>query len=328
MKYQGKDLASFPEQIQYALDNFNSAALKSIKDKNISQVVICGVGGSGIAGRIVRNYLLNKSSLQVTIVAGYDLPTWVSSKTLIICSSYSGNTEETLSCFSQAQALNSPIIALTGGGELMKLAEAQNLPVFKAKKGLQPRMALGYSFTYLLCIFETLTGIGLSKELKNTLPELQQPLTHQNNALQVIDNLHLVNTKWLQIVADGPNTGMAIRLQQQLNENTKIWAQVHEIPEMCHNVIEAATRDNIRSPWLLINSGTHDRNNMRFEYLSNLLKRQGYPCLQLKIDGSSFDELIHGILTFDWLSLLIADRHGKDSSQIPNILGLKEHLSK
>jgi len=325
MKYQGADLATFPEQIEYALSHF-TADISHLKGK-INHVIICGLGGSGIAGRITKAYLSSKSSVSIELVADYSLPATATSESLIICSSYSGNTEETLSCFKEASAIGASIICITGGGNLGQLANENGYPLFHAVPGLQPRMALGYSLTYLLLIFETIAGVQILDELKAAIDKLKKPDWHKGQARAIMTHLGLTDEKFLQVVSDAPGFAMSVRMQQQLNENSKIWAQVHEMPEMCHNVIEAITHDNLHGPWLLVNSGTNERNNMRFDYLSNLLKEKGYNLFSLNMDTSSLGNLLDGIFISDWLSLLIADNHALDSSAIPNIKGLKAYLS-
>jgi len=326
MKYQGADLATFPKQIEFALGEFSAQAIAHLKG-NVNHVVICGLGGSGIAGRITKAFFQNRSTISIDLVADYTLPANVTKDSLIICSSYSGNTEETLTCFNKALDIGSSVICITGGGKLAQLAQENSFPLFKAVHGLQPRMALGYSLTYLLLIMQELSGELVLDELKGSLDKLKQPKWHQDKASEIIKSLDLTNEKFLQIVSDGPSYAMAVRLQQQLNENSKIWAQVHEMPEMCHNVIEAITNDNLKGPWLLLNSGTNDRNDKRFDYLANLLTEKGYPNMGSVSDASALSTLLDGIYIFDWLSILIADAHGKDSSLIPNIMGLKAYLS-
>lgn len=326
MNYQGADLATFPNQIEFAISEFKPEAVAHLKGK-IDHIVICGLGGSGIAGRITKAYFQSTCSINIDLVADYTLPANVTKDSLIICSSYSGNTEETLTCFHKALEIGSPVICITGGGQLADLATANNFPLFKAVHGLQPRMALGYSLTYLLLIVQELSGQAVLEHLEACLPKLKEPKWHQDKGTAFIDALDLTNEKFLQIVSDGPCQAMAVRLQQQLNENSKIWGQVHEMPEMCHNVIEAITNDNLKGPWLLLNSQTNDRNNKRFDYLSNLLTEKGYPNETMHFKANELSELLDGIFIYDWVSILIAHAHGKDSSQIPNIKGLKAYLS-
>ncbi|MBI1184549.1 SIS domain-containing protein [bacterium] len=324
MNFQGKDLAGFPDQIAFALQHFDSQKVEKVKSNHI---VICGMGGSGIAGRITKTYFKNKVPAIIEICSDYSLPASVSSNSLVICSSYSGNTEETLACYHQAQSLGCNIIVLTGGGTLQQLAKEHNHLMFPAVLGLQPRMALGYSLSYLLLIVGSLYAMDMATELHGVVPELKQNEKHQHDAQNVMESLHLSEHNFLQVVTDSAGFGMAIRLQQQLNENSKMWAHIHEMPEMCHNVIEAIVERNNNGPWLLINSQSHERINMRFNYLQNLLEEKKFNHRMLHLNSHELPTLLRGIYTFDWLSLLIAHQHQRDSSQIPNILGLKAYLS-
>ena len=123
MKYQGADLATFPKQIEFALGEFSAQAIAHLKG-NVNHVVICGLGGSGIAGRITKAFFQNRSTISIDLVADYTLPANVTKDSLIICSSYSGNTEETLTCFNKALDIGSSVICITGGGKLATVLAA------------------------------------------------------------------------------------------------------------------------------------------------------------------------------------------------------------
>ena len=327
MKYQGDDLLAFPSQIVHALNHFDSVDLSKIKN-DVKHVVVCGLGGSGIAGRLIKAFFLNRSQQIIEIVSDYSLPTSVSSDTLVICSSYSGNTEETLACFAEATSKGCQIVAISSGGILSDEAKRAGLPLFISPGGFQPRMALGYSLTYLFLFLGKLSDLDLKPELNSAASALINSQHYQNLASSLLTQLDQVNHNYLQMVTDGVGSAVALRFQQQLNENSKIWAQVHEMPEMCHNVIEAITKSNVNGPWLLINSGLNDRINVRFNFLADLLKSQGYTYQVLNIDTSTVGTLLDTIYTLDWFSLLLADAHNINSSLIPNILSLKALLSK
>lgn len=327
MKYQGDDLLAFPSQIIYAMDHFDQVNLSGIAFDSIDHIVICGLGGSGIAGRLIQSFFLQKSKRAVQVVSDYSLPQYVSKDTLVICSSYSGNTEETLSCYNQASDIGAKIIAITSGGTLAQSARNANLPTYISQGGFQPRMALGYSLTYLLLIMGEICEIDFRGQLTSIAAQLEDSKTYQNKAATLLGNLEHAQYNFLQIVTDGPSSALCVRFQQQLNENCKSFAQVHEIPEMCHNVIEAITSNNITSPWLLVNSGSHDRVNTRFEFLQELLATKGYTYQTVNADVTTLEHLLHTVYTLDWYSLLFADMQNVNSAEIPNILSLKARLS-
>ena len=327
MKYQGVNLASFPAQINYALTHFDASALSPSISKT-KTVYLCGLGGSGIAGRLVSNYLRSRSKLHIITVADYQLPATLEADALVICSSYSGNTEETLSMFDQALQKSCQMICISSGGTLSTLAQQHNIPLFLAESGYQPRMALGYSLTYLLLILHQINDEDIQSELASIGILLKDPKPFQDRASSIISDLTLSNTDRLQVLTDGPGESASLRFAQQLNENVKLPTHVHPIPEMCHNVIETITNDKAdTSPWLFLESYTQPRNQKRFDFLAQLLTEKGRKFYRLKADCSDLKTLMDTVYMFDWLSLLLADKNGVNSSQIPNILALKAYLN-
>lgn len=327
MKYQGEDLAALPNQILYSLEHFKTVSLEGINN-DARHIVVCGLGGSGIAGRLIKSFFQNQSHHIIHVVSDYTLPKSVTKESLVICSSYSGNTEETLSAFEQAMNIGCQIIAITSGGTLQENASKANLPTFISPGGFQPRMALGYSLTYIFLIMGKLTGKDFNNDLMEAANQLSDRSGYIDDAKALLAHLNQIDYKFLQIVADGQATALSTRFQQQLNENAKAWAQVHEMPEMCHNVIEAMLESNINSPWLLIDSGKNDRISLRFAFLEQLLESKGYHFKKMVLDPTSIVDLLKTIYTFDWYSLLLADAKNINSAQIPNILSLKDLLSK
>lgn len=326
MEFQGQHLSTFPDQISYALESYALNPIAGLDGH--SHVVICGLGGSGIAGRIVRNYFSSRSSLLIDVVADYALPSNIRSNTLVICSSYSGHTEETLSCYQQAREVGCKILCISSGGQLSDWAIEHRYPLYRSVGGMQPRMALGYSLTYLSLILGHISGMPMEGPLKEAMAGLRQKEAGiKARAWTIMNQLSLDTKKFVHMAVDAPGTAMCIRAQQQLNENSKLFAQVHEVPEMCHNAIEAITADTRIGPWLLVKSGQHPRNMLRFEYLEQVLKDHGHEYQLLEVVTDSLSGLLEGIYLFDWLSLQIAHAKRRDSSHIPNIVGLKKFLS-
>ena len=150
MKYLSSELSRFSSQIKYATENYN---LHDLKLTDFAQVLISGLGGSGIAGKIVKGYFQNKFLLPIDVISDYVLPAYVNERTLVIVSSYSGNTEESLAMYEDARAKNCTIIVLSTGGKLVEWAKRDKVLIYFAESEFPPRMALGYSLTYLFLIF-------------------------------------------------------------------------------------------------------------------------------------------------------------------------------
>src|SRR5690606_21432138 len=116
-------------------------------------IIICGLGGSGIAGRLVKAHTFSSLSVPLEVISDYNLPAYVNQRTLAIQCSYSGNTEETLSMYEQAKTKGAAMICIATGGKLETIAKADHVMFYPAEAGFQPRMALGYPLTYLSLIF-------------------------------------------------------------------------------------------------------------------------------------------------------------------------------
>ena len=130
-------LDNFTEQFDFVLDNYTS------HDLNINQfdnIIMGGLGGSGIGAVLAKNWFFDKCPIPIETIADYHLPKFASKKSLVILNSYSGNTEETLQLFEEANTLGCPMIIMTGGGKLKELATQNNLKTYDLKGGYQPRM--------------------------------------------------------------------------------------------------------------------------------------------------------------------------------------------
>jgi glucose/mannose-6-phosphate isomerase len=320
MKFQKDVLKKFPNQVEYALENY---VRHNLSEKDFSNIVLAGLGGSGIAGRIVKGFFNNISTLPIEVISDYSLPNYVDSRSLVIISSYSGNTEETLSMYINAVEKKAKVLVISTGGLISELAEENDIQIYYAEQGFQPRMALGYSFTYLLLIFSELFKQNLKNNIKSFVSALKKTDSFIESAYEIFDGFD--PKKKTVIVCDPLTFPIGVRFAQQINENAKAEAFVHELPEANHNVIESYY-ENMNSNFLFVNSMENDKVTYRFEFLNELLKKYGHNPTELNFEGFSLREIFMKIYTLDWLSLLIADARDAVSDQIPNINELKNFL--
>jgi len=323
MKYQKKYLEKFPQQIEYTLNNY---IRHNLSIDNFQNIVICGLGGSGIAGRIAKSFFYEISPVPVEVVSDYTLPFYVSESSLAIISSYSGNTEETLSLYIQAIEKKAHILIITTGGILNELAMENNIQVYLSESGFQPRMALGYSLTCLCLIFSELFHQNLQNNLKSLIGPLRDTDTFINESSRLLEEIDIQNTDKIVIITDPPTYPIGIRLAQQIQENAKTEAFVHEIPEANHNVIETYY-NRINSHFIMIDSRLNEKISYRFQFLKELLESHNNSVSFLNIDGFTLREIYHLIYKLDWFSLLIAEAKNKKSDEIENINKLKTFLS-
>lgn len=323
MKYQKESLSKFPNQIHYALNLYSPHWLKQSSFDNI---LLCGLGGSGISGRIAKNFFYGSCTLPIEVVSDYNLPAYTGKRTLVILGSYSGTTEETLSMYDEAKAKGSTIISISTGGELAEKAIADGFKNYYAEKGFQPRMALGYSLSFLLLIFEELTGIPMKKDLLQCAVEFEQTDKYIQAGENLFNQIKESYPCKIAVMSDRFSNPIGLRFCQQIQENAKDEAFLHELPENNHNVTESYY-GKLNSIFLFLDSNVHPRTHKRFLFMEELLKKQGNLIVKFPIAGNSLFDLLSSIYTLDWLSLWLADYKGVNSEPVPNIQELKNFLA-
>lgn len=322
MNAQHEALRKFSYQIDYAVRNYTPHGLKV---SQFSNIVIGGLGGSGIGGRIVKSLFTHDMPVPVECISDYGLPAYVNDKTLVILASYSGNTEETLTMYDEVKKRGSKMLLLSTGGKLKEHAAADGLYMLQIEPGFQPRMALGFSLTFLIQIFAELTGKDIKPELEELVPVFAETVVFEEHATKIFDIIkNKVRSKFI-VLTDGPMEPVGIRFAQQVQENAKHECFQHVLPEMNHNVIESYY-GQLESVYLMINSLQNERVSARFEFLGNLLSVENNKVVDIHMDDFSIRSVYEVIYILDWVSIYIADLRGVDSLTVPNITSLKEFL--
>ncbi|MFH1646681.1 MAG: bifunctional phosphoglucose/phosphomannose isomerase [Chloroflexota bacterium] len=305
----------------------------------VNKVVVLGMGGSAIGGDLVRSLAQAEARIPVIVHRDYGLPAFVDAKTLVIASSYSGNTEETLSAFEPALKTGARILAMTTGGKLMDMAGAKKIPVFKIDYKAQPRAALGYSFIPTLAVLQKLgflsdkaadvdEAVEVLEKMSARLDE-RSPLA-SNPAKQLAQRLY----GCLPVVyGAGIAAEAAHRWKTQINENAKAWAFYEVFPELNHNAavgypLPKAIAQKVRVV-LLRSPSFNDRVKLRYEVTCELLKRAGVAYEFVDSEGKSplaqmLSLVFHGDLTSYYLAIL----NGVDPSPVEVISYLKDKLAK
>jgi len=322
MNPQHEALRKFGYQINFAVDNFSNHGLAA---NQFSNILIGGLGGSGIGGRLVKTLFMDEFPLPVEVIADYTLPAYVNEKTLVILGSYSGNTEETLAMFAEVKKRGSQMLVLTSGGKLGKLVEENSLKSYYIEPGVQPRMALGYSLSYLVLIFAELMGRSAIEEMKKVAALFDNCDPYQQDAEEIFEAIKgKVNSKYV-VLSDAQFEAVATRFAQQVQENAKHECFTHVLPEHNHNVIESyyGTLDSV---FFFLNSNSNPRVGSRFEFLGGLLEVENHKVIEVGVEQFNFASVYQTIHRLDWLSLLVADHRRVDSLNVPNISSLKEFL--
>ncbi len=322
MNEQHIALSKFGYQIKYAVENYKPHGFQ-ISDFN--NIFIGGLGGSGIGGKIVKAIFQHECPVPVECVADYVLPAYINEKSLVILGSYSGNTEETLAMYEEVQKRNCKVTILTGGGKLLKSAQTDNIHHNIIESGFQPRMALGFSLTYLILTFSELLGKDANRELLDIAETVNSPKIYQEEAKTIFESIKSKLKNKLIVLTDGTLEPIGIRFAQQINENAKHECFQHSLPEMNHNVIESYY-GQLESIFFLLDSQQHPRVSSRFEFISNLLEVEYNKVIHVPVDDASYKSIYELIYMLDWLSIYIADFRKVDSLNVPNIMSLKEFL--
>ncbi|MGB8708079.1 MAG: bifunctional phosphoglucose/phosphomannose isomerase [Dehalococcoidia bacterium] len=333
----GGHLHGLPQQCRTAWDKAKEFQLP--RDyANIDKVVILGMGGSAIGGDLVRSLFSSKKKPIIFVSRDYDLPAFVDDKTLIIASSYSGNTEETLSAFSQALDKKCKKLAMTTGGRLKALAEDAKVPVFVINYIAQPRAAVGYGFMSLIAFLQKLGLLedktaevkAMIQDLDKLLEELKETVpTGSNRAKQLATKLH---GKIAVIYGAGILSEVAHRWKTQINENSKAWAFYEVFPELNHNAVvgyqfpqELASKIYVV---LLRSSSLHPRILIRYQVTSELLEQSGISHETIDSRGKSELSQMMGLIYLgDWTSYYLAILNETDPTPVKAIDYLKKRLS-
>jgi glucose/mannose-6-phosphate isomerase len=317
-------LQHFHEQFQYVLD-MHHAHGKRIK--NYRNIIIGGLGGSGIGGRIARAYFMDKMPVPVEVFSDYYVPAYTDESTLAILCSYSGNTEETLTMFNQAQEKGADIIIMAAGGTLTDLAKKYELPLYTIKNGYQPRMTLGFALSNLILIL----GELLDLDMKAPISALCESFKTPERALTRAKEMHAFFKEHISdtfvLVTDASYEAVGIRIAQQIQENAKGEAFVSVLPESNHNMIESYYEKR-NNNFIFLNSGLNPRVNARFDFLFQLLSEKGNKIYRYPVNGAALSDLFEVIHATDWLSIWASNDKGENNMEVGIIMELKEFLSR
>jgi|TARA_B100001750_G_scaffold39016_3_gene28251 glucose/mannose-6-phosphate isomerase len=328
---------NFPDNIIEAMKIGSSIVLQNNFSK-VEKVIVAGMGGSAIGGDVTGALIENELDIPFIVIRGYQLPNWVDDRTLVICSSYSGDTEETLSAFDDAQSKNALICSITTGGTLVDKSLSSGCDVINIPDGLQPRAALAFSFVPMLYLLGKVGKISL--ESISWLRKAAQLLKDVREGYSIDDPS---NPTWslaqkikccLPIIYTGSErlNPVAIRLKGQLCENGKMLAYNNSLPEMNHNEIEGwENNKGLFEQYYIIwlkDKDDHDRVKLRQNATLEILRKNGVKQSALKMKEKSFSErFLHMIHYGDWLSYWCAIAHESDPGPVEKIIQLKKKLA-
>lgn len=322
------DVLALPDHLSDALFRVESARIASTQSDGL---VVCGMGGSAIGADLARAALGSRTTLPFTTVRDYGLEPWTSPERTVLCASYSGNTEETLAAFEAASAVGARRVVATTGGALGDAAREADVPIIPIPASLQPRAAVGYMF---VAAAEVAACAGAAPVIRTEIDGAVEHLRASRESLieraGVIADV--VGGSFPVIYGADLTTAVAYRWKTQINENAKIPAFSHALPEMDHNELvgwEEGGGGERFSAIFLDDPDQHPRARQRFELTANLIEHSAAGLVHIEAEGDTRTaRMLWSVMLGDLVSLLIAVKRGIDPSPVPVIERLKEELGK
>lgn len=307
-------------------------------EHQIYNIVIAGMGGSALAALLVNSWLKSELQVPIEIVRGYNLPNYVGEKTLVIASSYSGNTEETVSCLNQAKDKNANIAIIASGGKLLEEANNNNFIYANLPSGMQPRMAVIYNLRALVSLLVSFRIVDENKykEIEETVDWLGQETanwsrevpTDKNYAKQIA-NFALGKTA--VFYGGAITSSVAYKWKISWNENAKNVAFWNELPEFNHNEFIGWTSHPVEKPFAvfdIVSNFEHSQILKRFEVSDRLLSGKRPKSFVINLAGDSIiKQLLWGSILADYVSIYLAILNGIDPTPVNLIENLKKELS-
>lgn len=322
-------IAAFPENIKDALDIGKKAAA-SFKTGNVKNVLISGLGGSGIGGKIISQLVWDSCKVPVALVHDYNIPAWVDQNTLFIACSYSGNTEETISTFEEALVRKAEIACITSGGKLRSEAVNRGLNLIEIPSGQPPRTSFGFNALQVFFILGAygLIPQGFEDDLLGASELLRKSQgTIRAEAAAIANKIKgttpvIYSSTWFE--------GVAIRLRQQINENAKMLCWHHALPEMNHNELVAWAGGNPSFSVLMMRTPEdHPGTTRRMDLSKEIISRYTSNIVELHPRGHNRIANAYYLIHFsDWISYYMAVDRGVDPIEINVIDYFKSELSK
>jgi glucose/mannose-6-phosphate isomerase len=318
------------QQVESAWNN--KIDLGTLKNKKFNSIIVTGLGGSAISADLMSNFLGSELTIPFIVNRNYHLPSFADNNTLLIVSSYSGNTEETISVFNEGIIKKCGIICITTGGKIGKMALDNNIPAVKVIQGYQPRYSLGLSFFSLLKILHELNIISSQESVVTKIISLwkEKGIQFSNEPNRAIDIAReLIGFIPVIYSAADVTSAVGYRLKCQFNENSKLHAFQNVLPELNHNEIigwESFQDKQFNAKLILIMDKTyHPQIKKRFDITASLIS-----CEKIYLESyeEDFKSRLMDLIYFgDWISYYLALFRGYDPTEIENINILKEKLA-
>jgi glucose/mannose-6-phosphate isomerase len=336
---QVDDVLAMPQHLEDALWRVESAGLERTLGEldGVGPMLVCGMGGSAIGADLAEAALGDRITKPMVTVRGYELPSWATTTSIVLCASYSGNTEETLACYDAAGALGAVRVAVTTGGRLAECARDDGVPVIPVPAGLQPRAAVGYMMVSALevaALADVSPGVrteidAAASGLVARAGEWGPDADSDSLAKRVAQRAHRTCAC---IYGAGPTVPVARRWKTQINENAKVPAFYAELPEADHNEIVGWENASSLGSFLAVfleDSDQHPRVRQRVELTAALIEGEAAGTLRLESVGSNaVERVLSLVLLGDLASIYLAVLRDTDPTPVEVIERLKAALAR
>jgi glucose/mannose-6-phosphate isomerase len=333
-------ILSFPSQLRQGWE-IGKETHPGFDVSQFNNIIFSGMGGSAIAGDLVRSLLFEKMKIPFSVNRDYRLPGFLDSGTLFIASSYSGNTEETVTALKDAEESGCKIVCLSSGGRIGEEAEEKGYLYFKIPSGYPPRAALGFALGVLLYFFQDMDREIISEEsfmeMVSFLEKMSRFWKKWDNDENVAFLLAQKIAGHIPLIYTSQNKGSCVgmRWKTQINENSKSHAFWNVFPELNHNEIMGwhstpVTKTTFKQFIVLLikMSDDHPRVQKRMGITRQLIEECEISVLEIEDAGSSsLARLLYLVYLGDFVSYYLAIHYGVDPTVIPNIEFLKRSLA-
>ncbi len=317
---------ALPEHLRDALWRIETARAATME---APAAFVCGMGGSAIGGDLAAAALGDRLSKPMLTARGYELPSWAPPGSAVLCSSYSGNTEETLACYAAAEAVGAQRLVATTGGELAEAARRDGVPVIGLPAGLQPRAAVGYMF----CVAAELAALALAGPRIHT--EIDAAASHLGASFEAAESrarelADRIGGAIPVIHGSDLTASAAYRWKCQINENAKMPAYSSVLPEADHNEIEGWSGSDGRfAAIFLTDRDQHPRERKRFELTAKAISPYTAAVIDVETEGESRTErVLHTVMLGDLLAIELANARGADPLEVEVLEGFKREMGR
>ena len=326
-KIDSKEMYKIYDEWPEIAENAFKFKYKKIKFRNIDHIIFAGMGGSGAIGDIFSS-ILSKTKIHVTVVKGYALPKTVTKETLVITTSVSGNTIETLTVLKEAKEKKCKTIAFSSGGKMETYCGKNRLEFRKIEQIHSPRASFTTFLYGMLNVLSPILPIN-NKEIIESLTELKKLSKKINSKKIDVNNPALQLALWIKgipiIYYPFGLQAAAIRLKNSLQENSKTHAVVEDVIESCHNGIVSWERPNEFQPILLQGKDDYVKTKERYRILKKYFKKNNINYWEnISVKGNILSKIISLIYLYDYSSIYLAVKNGIDPSPVKSIDYIKK----